>query len=215
MATALITTGSQLACAHGGSISLSSRQRKLTVDSKSILLRSDLTGKSVPGCGTVNSNTTKQCPTVMSVLGGASAGAVDGVAALTAADQGLTDGIAGGPGTWWCCPRGHRSGWLDDLPARGPANGGLWPRAAWTTVTSSSTTVRWLKSSGLVNLRQGLLLRLETPWASDLLNTGYGLDVARGFHQRARRARSKDVLRLSIVRTLSPTAGHDRPGPVR
>jgi hypothetical protein len=57
--------------------------------------------------------------------------------------------------------------------------------------------------SGLVNLRQGLLLRLETPWASDLLNTGYGLDVLEGFTSGLSRARSKDVLRLSIVRTLS------------
>ena len=101
MTTALITTGSQLACGHGGSVSLSSRQGKLTIDGKSVLLRSDLPGASVRGCGTVNSNTTKQCTTVVSVLGGASATVtVDGVAALTAAAQGLTDGIAGGPGTW-------------------------------------------------------------------------------------------------------------------
>lgn len=57
--------------------------------------------------------------------------------------------------------------------------------------------------SGIANLRQGLELRLATPWASDRLDIRYGLDVRDTFTAALPRPMVKEVLRLSIIRSLA------------
>ena len=61
---------------------------------------------------------------------------------------------------------------------------------------------RLLEIDGLANLRQGLELRLATPWASDLLDVRYGLDARDTFTAALPRRLVKEVLRLSIIRAL-------------
>ncbi|MBO3084868.1 hypothetical protein [Cellulomonas fengjieae] len=56
---------------------------------------------------------------------------------------------------------------------------------------------------GVACLRQGLELRLATPWASDRLDVRYGLDVRDTFTAALPRPMVKDVLRLSIIRSLA------------
>lgn len=62
---------------------------------------------------------------------------------------------------------------------------------------------RLLETSGVANLRQGLELRLATPWASDRLDVRYGLDVRDTFTAALPRQMVKEVLRLSIIRSLA------------
>ena len=62
---------------------------------------------------------------------------------------------------------------------------------------------RLLEISGVANLRQGLELRLATPWASDLLDVRYGLDARDTFTAALPRSLVKEVLRLSIIRSLA------------
>jgi hypothetical protein len=62
---------------------------------------------------------------------------------------------------------------------------------------------RLAEIAGVANLRQGLELRLATPWASDLLDVRYGLDVRDSFTAGLPRPMVKDVLRLSIIRSLA------------
>lgn len=56
---------------------------------------------------------------------------------------------------------------------------------------------------GLDNLQQGLVLRIQTPWAGDRLNATYGLDVSDVFTAGLPRDLTKEVLRLNLIRTLS------------
>lgn len=62
---------------------------------------------------------------------------------------------------------------------------------------------RLAEVAGLANLRQGLQLRLATPWGSDRLNVTYGLDVTDTFTAALPRQMVKSVLRLSIIRSLA------------
>lgn len=62
---------------------------------------------------------------------------------------------------------------------------------------------RLVEVSGLAALRQGLELRLATPWASDRLDVRYGLDVRDTFTAALPRPLVKEVLRLSIIRSLA------------
>ncbi|MBD8059994.1 hypothetical protein IC607_13550 [Cellulomonas sp. JH27-2] len=62
---------------------------------------------------------------------------------------------------------------------------------------------RLVEIAGVQNLRQGLELRLATPWASDLLDVRYGLDVRDTFTAALPRPMVKDVLRLSIIRSIA------------
>lgn len=98
---AVLTTGSQLACAHGGQLRVHSRQSKLAVDGKPVLLFSDLAGTPISGCGTPASSSTKPCTTVVSALAGQSSTlAVDGTPVLTEQARGLTDGVSPQGPTW-------------------------------------------------------------------------------------------------------------------
>lgn len=100
---AVLTTGSNLTCAHGGRVSLRSRQSKLEVAGHPVLLQTDLVGASITGCPTpvASSPTTKPCQTVVSVLAGPTPKlTVNGTPALLANARGLTDGLDPAPGTW-------------------------------------------------------------------------------------------------------------------
>lgn len=55
---------------------------------------------------------------------------------------------------------------------------------------------------GLANLEQALTLRLLTPFGSDPLNAGYGLDVRGAFTGGNNRRTVKELIRLEVVRTL-------------
>ena len=108
MATVL-TTQSQLACSHGGSVSLSGGRSALTVGGKPVLAKLDVVGKSVSGCGTPATSSTKPCTTVTSLLvGEATRLTADGQRVLTTNARGLTDGVsADGPGQWGVRSAGH------------------------------------------------------------------------------------------------------------
>ena len=108
MATVL-TTGSQLACSHGGSVTLTGGRSALKVDGKPVLARLDVVGATVSGCSTPQSNSTKPCLTVTSLLTGeATKLSAGGQKVLTTDARGLTDGVsADGPGQWSVRSAGH------------------------------------------------------------------------------------------------------------
>ncbi len=56
--------------------------------------------------------------------------------------------------------------------------------------------------AGKANLLQALVLRVATPYGSDIFNTAYGLDVEQVFTQSAGLATAKALIRLNLVRTL-------------
>lgn len=62
---------------------------------------------------------------------------------------------------------------------------------------------RLAEVEGVANLRQGLRLRLATPWGTDRLDVRYGLDVRDTFTAALPRALVTAALRLSIVRSLA------------
>jgi hypothetical protein len=99
-AKAVLTTASRVVCAHGGSVALSSRQQKLTVDHHPVLLTTDLLGASISRCTNVGPNLTP-CSVVTSVTSGASAClSVDGVPVLTESAVGLTNAVPPLPILW-------------------------------------------------------------------------------------------------------------------
>ena len=55
---------------------------------------------------------------------------------------------------------------------------------------------------GTDNLIQALTLRVLTPYGSDRVNTGYGLDVSSAFTQPLGLGMVKEMLRLNLIRTL-------------
>jgi hypothetical protein len=57
--------------------------------------------------------------------------------------------------------------------------------------------------SGLANLEQALTLRLLTPFGTDPVNAGYGLDARRAFTTGQTRRMVKELIRLEMVRTLA------------
>jgi hypothetical protein len=56
---------------------------------------------------------------------------------------------------------------------------------------------------GLANLEQALTLRLLTPFGTDPVNAGYGLDARRAFTGGQTRRMVKELIRLEVVRTLA------------
>jgi hypothetical protein len=110
--TQILTTGSKLACPHGGSVQPGAGRPQLTVGGSPVLAKADVLGSPISGCATVTDpqTGTKQCLTVTSVLAGEalhlSAG---GMPVLTADAKGLTDGLAGGPVQWSVQSAGHTS----------------------------------------------------------------------------------------------------------
>ena len=57
--------------------------------------------------------------------------------------------------------------------------------------------------SGRQNLLQALELRVVTPYGSDVFNTTYGMDIREAFTRPGEARRVKDLIRLSLVRTLT------------
>src|SRR2546422_9384788 len=55
---------------------------------------------------------------------------------------------------------------------------------------------------GRENLQQALMLRVQTPFGSDIFNTTYGLDVKEAFTQPGNLRMMKELIKLSLVRTL-------------
>ncbi len=68
-------------------------------------------------------------------------------------------------------------------------------------VTQPMTTL--LSIHGKENLQQALMLRVQTPFGSDIYNTTYGLDVREAFTQPGTLSRIKEFIKLSLVRTLA------------
>ena len=69
--------------------------------------------------------------------------------------------------------------------------------------TGNGVTLRTLQLvSGRANLLQALKLRVLTAVGSDIFNTGYGLDVQDVFTQANTISLVKELLKLSLVRTL-------------
>jgi hypothetical protein len=56
---------------------------------------------------------------------------------------------------------------------------------------------------GLENLRQALTLRVLTPMGNDPFNITYGLDISQAFTRAANLKMQKELIKLSLVRTLS------------
>lgn len=56
---------------------------------------------------------------------------------------------------------------------------------------------------GKRNLLQALELRVLTPFGSDIFNTSYGLDVQQAFTQPGSVRMVKELIKLSLVRTLA------------
>ena len=61
----------------------------------------------------------------------------------------------------------------------------------------------FLPVHGRENLQQALMLRVQTPFGSDIYNTTYGLDVREAFTQPGTLSRIKEFIKLSLVRTLA------------
>lgn len=57
--------------------------------------------------------------------------------------------------------------------------------------------------AGLDNLIQALELRVLTPYGSDVFNVLYGLDYAQIFGSPGGAARTRDLVKLNLVRTLA------------
>ena len=57
--------------------------------------------------------------------------------------------------------------------------------------------------SGLPNLMQALELRILTPWGSDPINAGYGLDLRDVFTIGLSRDAMKALIRLNLIRTVA------------
>ena len=55
---------------------------------------------------------------------------------------------------------------------------------------------------GRDNLVQALVLRIQTPFGSDIFNTSYGLDIRSAFSEPNSVAVVKELIKLNLVRTL-------------
>jgi hypothetical protein len=95
----VLTVASTLVCAHQGTISLSQSQTLLKVAGKSVLVQGDVDGKSISGCSTPTTSSSKPCMTAVSMtLGAATKLKVGGKAVLLETAMGITDGVP--PGLW-------------------------------------------------------------------------------------------------------------------
>lgn len=56
--------------------------------------------------------------------------------------------------------------------------------------------------AGVRNLQQALVLRILTPFGSDIFNTTYGLDVKQAFTQGGGLRLTKELIKLNLVRAL-------------
>jgi len=100
----VLTTASAVLCGpdvapnHGGKVSVASAA-KLTVNGAPVLLKSSIAGKTVGGCKTPQSNSTKPCASVASVSTGEAAKLKAGGSPvmLDSSLGGQTDGAPPGP----------------------------------------------------------------------------------------------------------------------
>jgi hypothetical protein len=96
----VLTEGSTIQCAHGGTIKPSASQSVLKVDGQKVLVQSDLPGTTVSNCLNVNAPA-KPCLTVVSVTAGVSTTLkAGGQPVLLEAALGLTDGVPVAPVQW-------------------------------------------------------------------------------------------------------------------
>lgn len=98
--TGVLTTGSNVVCGHGGTVSTSGAA-KLKVSGNPVLLKAGIAGKSVSGCGTppasdVSGPTAIPCSSVTSVATGeATKLTMGGTPVMLDTLSGQTDGMVG------------------------------------------------------------------------------------------------------------------------
>jgi hypothetical protein len=96
----VLTTASQLECAHGGKLQVQASQSTLTVDGKAVLLESDILAATISGCKTPITPpppgpTQKPCLKVTGLTAGRSKTlSVGGGTVVLASAQGTTDGLS-------------------------------------------------------------------------------------------------------------------------
>lgn len=101
----VLSTGSRIVCAHGGTVQPKASQSKLMVGGRQVLVLGDLQGAQISGCLTPNAPAatppTKQCLTIASMITGqATKLSADGKPVLLETAAGLTDGLPLGSNTW-------------------------------------------------------------------------------------------------------------------
>jgi hypothetical protein len=98
----VLTVGSTLVCAHQGTVTLVQSQSLLKVAGNAVLVQGDVDGKTISGCATPVSMTSKPCTTVVSMmLGTATKLKVGGKAVLLETAMGMTDGVTPAPTNIW------------------------------------------------------------------------------------------------------------------
>jgi hypothetical protein len=99
---AVLTTGSTLQCAHGGTVTVTASQQLLTVGGNPVLVEADVNTATVSGCtNTVASAGQKPCLLLTSLIVGASTTlSVGGQAVLLETALGLTDAVPPLPVLW-------------------------------------------------------------------------------------------------------------------
>jgi hypothetical protein len=103
----ILTTGSTVKCAHGGTVTLKASQTKLTVDSQPALVARDLVGAPIPDCPVKPAPGVAPCLAVTSVIAGtATILIIDGGLVLLDTATGLTNGVPQ-PATWSVISAGH------------------------------------------------------------------------------------------------------------
>ena len=90
----ILTTGSTVKCAHGGTVTLKASQTKLTIDGQPALLALDLVGAPIPDCPIKPAPGVAPCLAVTSVIAGtATTVIIDKMPVLLDTATGLTNGV--------------------------------------------------------------------------------------------------------------------------
>lgn len=98
----VLTQGSVLTCAHQGKIQVTASQSLLKIDGQAVLVQGDLEGKTISGCSTPATPTSKPCTSVVSMtVGAATMIKVGGKAVLLETAMGMTDGVTPAPTNIW------------------------------------------------------------------------------------------------------------------
>jgi hypothetical protein len=103
----VVTTASQIECAHGGTVKVTASQSKLKVGGNPVLVETDMLTATVSGCKTPVTPpppgpTQKPCLKVLSMNAGAATKlAVDGIPVVLDTATGDTDGISVPPTPLW------------------------------------------------------------------------------------------------------------------
>ena len=100
----LLTEGSVVKCAHGGTVQLHAGQSVLKIDAKAVLVMGDMIGAAISGCLVAASSA--PCTAVISMLAGAATNMKAGQrAVLLDSASGMTNGVP--PATWKVASAGH------------------------------------------------------------------------------------------------------------